>query len=244
VDRTTRSEAATLNPPGTTPAPLVLLQACRLRRLADDRRLLDDVSLEAGCGDRVAVVGPTGSGKTLLLRAMALLDPLDAGHILWNGSKVRRDDVPHFRSRIIYLQQRPALAEGTVEENLRQPFSLRVHRERRYDPDVHRARLASLGRDESFLGKQQRDLSGGEAQIVALLRAMQLDPEVLLLDEPTSALDSHASHAIEQIVADWFNEVPGRRATVWVTHDHEQAHRVATRVLEMGNGVLRRRRPT
>ncbi|MBW3543442.1 MAG: ATP-binding cassette domain-containing protein [Planctomycetes bacterium] len=228
---------------GTMHLPF-LLQACGLVRRAADRVLLQAVSLDVRGGDRIAIAGPTGSGKTLLLRALALLDPLQGGQVRWHGDDVRHDDVPKFRSRVIYLHQRPVLAEGTVEENLRQPFSFRVHRERRFDPALHRERLASLGRDASFLRKLQRDLSGGESQIVALLRAMQLDPEVLLLDEPTSALDSHSSQAVERLVDSWFSEQPERLAVIWVTHDRQQAHRVANCVLEMNGGSLQSSRST
>lgn len=238
------SETTAADPPSTIRYRPVLLQACGLERRAADRLLLNDVSIELHGGDRTAVVGPTGSGKTLLLRALALLDPLEGGQVRWHGDEVRREDVPRFRSRVIYLHQRPVLAEGTVEENLEQPFSLRVHRERRFDPDIQRVRLASLDRDESFLRKQQRDLSGGESQIVALLRAMQLDPEVLLLDEPTSALDYQSSQAVERLVASWLGEQPNQHATVWVTHDHQQAHRIAGRLLEMNSGILRASPPT
>lgn len=236
------SETTAADPASTIPNRPVLLQARGLERRSADRLLLDDVSMEIRGSDRFAIVGPAGSGKTLLLRALALLDPLEGGHVRWYGEEVHREDVPRFRSRVIYLNQRPVLTEGTVEESLKQPFSLHVHRERRFDPDLHRVRLASLDRDESFLGKQQRDLSGGESQIVALLRVMQLDPEVLLLDEPTSALDSHSSQVVERLVAAWLDEQPDRRATVWVTHDHQQAHRVADCVLEMNNGFLQSNR--
>lgn len=219
-----------------------LLQACEVRRRSGDRLLLDGVSLGVGSGDRVAIVGPTGSGKTLLLRSLAMLDPLEGGRIIWHGAEVRRHDVPGFRSRVIYLQQRPALVEGTVEQNLKQPFSFRVHSQRKFDLEVHRAWLESLNRDESFLRKQHRELSGGESQIVALLRALQLEPEVLLLDEPTSALDSHSSRAVERLLDVWLARQTARRATVWVTHDHQQAERVASRTIEMSAGRLQARR--
>lgn len=201
--------------------------------------MLCDASLELHAGDRLAIVGPTGSGKTLLLRALAWLDPLERGSVSWHGAEMHGDKVPRFRSRVIYLHQRPALADGTVEVFLKQPFALGVHRRQRFDSQWHCKRLASLGRDESFLKKQQRDLSGGEAQLVALLRAMQLDPEVLLLDEPTSALDAQSTQAVERLVAAWFEEAVGQRATVWVTHDAQQAERIASRVLSMDAGVLR-----
>lgn len=221
-----------------------LLQAYNLRRRSGEQVLLDRVSIEIRQGERIAIVGPTASGKTLLLRALALLDPLNGGDVFWHGETVRRHDVPRYRSRVIYLHQRPALLEGTVEENLKFPFSLRIHSHRKFEIDAHRGWLASLNRDDSFLRKQQRDLSGGESQIVALLRAMQLEPEILLLDEPTSAIDAEATTAIERLIDQWLRQQPDQRATVWVTHDQQQAGRVAHHVLEMNTGALSPRRPT
>lgn len=199
--------------------------------------LLRDLSLELSVGDRVAVVGPSGAGKTLLLRALALLDPVEEGEILWQGDPVADDAVPSFRRRVIYLHQRPALVEGTVEANLRRPFSF-VSADQNYDPDGVRSLLASLGRDETFLGKQTTELSGGEGQIVAFLRALQLGPRVLLLDEPTAALDRDAVAALERLVQGWYEEDSRGRAFIWVSHDAEQASRMTQRALRLAAGRL------
>lgn len=189
-------------------------------------------------GQRVALVGPSGSGKTLLLRALAMLDPLDAGEVRWRGRMVPDREIPSFRSHVIYLHQRPVLAEGTVEDNLKQPFSLRTHRGRRFDRRKVVSLLESLGRNESFLSKKQSDLSGGEAQLTALLRAIQLDAELLLLDEPTSALDAEATRTVEQLVAAWLEREQGRRAFLWVSHDFDQARRVSDVVRQIRTGRL------
>lgn len=215
-----------------------VLEAVGIGRKVGDRWLLEDVSLTIRPGERIGVIGPSGSGKTLLLRALALLDSTDAGEIRWLGEVVHGAGVPHFRSQVMYLHQRPVLLEGTVEDNLRAPFHLRVHRDITFDRERVVALLETLSRDGSFLAKQQRDLSGGESQIAALLRAMQLDPAVLLLDEPTAALDADATAQVEALVSGWLGGRPERRAVVWVTHDLQQARRVATRVLRMDKGRL------
>lgn len=224
--------------------PPAMLEVTGLRRLGGERALLDDVSLSIRGGDRIAIVGPTGSGKTLLLRSLAKLDLLDAGDIQWQGTPVRGNDVPRFRSQVIYLHQRPTLIEGAVEDNLRQPYSLRVHQDKQFNRERVVGLLLSLGRDDSFLLNQQRDLSGGESQLTCLLRAIQLNPNILLLDEPTAALDAAAANIVESLVATWLDEKPIARAMIWVTHDHRQALRVADRVLEMDAGCLRPRSPT
>ncbi|MEQ8786432.1 MAG: ATP-binding cassette domain-containing protein [Pirellulaceae bacterium] len=226
--------AASANDETETP----LLAAHAIGRQAEGRWLLKQVSLALPAGARMAIVGPSGSGKTLLLRALALLDPVESGEILWRGEPVRGGDVPRFRSRVIYLHQRPALIEGTVEENLRLPFSLGVHRDKTFDRDAIAGRLASLGREASLLSRQTGALSGGEAQITALLRAMQLEPEVLLLDEPTASLDDDSKRTVETMVDAWRDESPELRTTVWVTHDAGQVERIADQVFPMRDGAL------
>jgi putative ABC transport system ATP-binding protein len=203
-----------------------------------DGWLLQDICLGVGAGERVALAGPSGAGKSLLLRALALLDPLDAGAVYWHGRPVADADVPACRRHVMYLQQRPALFEGDVEANLREPFTLKAYRGRHFDRPRVLGLLAELGRDESFLSRSHRDLSGGEAQIVALLRALQLGPDVLLLDEATAALDPAAVQAFEKLVAGWLAEAPAGRAAVWVSHDPAQAARVAQRAVFVRGGRI------
>jgi putative ABC transport system ATP-binding protein len=189
-------------------------------------------------GDRLAITGPTGSGKTVLLRAVALLDPLDEGLIRYHGAPIDGESIPCYRKNVIYLQQRPALFKGSVADNLQRPFSLQVHRGKQFDRERILGLLAVLGRDTSFLDKSSRDLSGGEAQIVALLRALQLDPAVLLLDEPSASLDQGAGQAIEDLIRRWLEADSEARAFVWISHDPQRVSRVATRRLVIRCGQL------
>jgi putative ABC transport system ATP-binding protein len=200
--------------------------------------LLNEISLSIRGGDRLALTGPSGAGKTLLLRALAMLDPIDAGTILWRGASLESAMVPVYRSQVMYLHQRPTLMPGTVADNLQQPFMLRVYRDRQFDRETMIRALATTGREADFLNKSHRDLSGGERQLVAVLRAIQLDPIVLLLDEPTAALDPETRLAVERLVGQWFEKSPQARSTVWVTHDAEQTMRVADRVSAMRGGRL------
>jgi len=215
-----------------------IIAACGVSRRDGEAWLLREASLAVAAGERVALMGPSGSGKTLLLRAMALLDPFDDGEILWHGRRVPDREVPAFRSRVVYLQQRPDLPEGSVEQILRQPYSLAVHRGRQFDPRPIRSHLEKLKRDAKLLTRRSGDLSGGEAQLVALLRAVQLEPDVLLLDEPTSALDPQSAAAVETLVDSWAKRQPGRRSVVWVTHDPQQARRVADVVRQIRAGEI------
>jgi putative ABC transport system ATP-binding protein len=218
---------------------LTLIQTTGLMRRDPARSvaLLHPTDFTLNRAERVVVTGPSGSGKSVFLRSLALLDPLDAGEIRWHGRAITRTRIPAYRRRVAYIAQRPAMLDGSVEDNLRYPFSLRVYRDLRFDSAIA-ARLArQAGRDLDFLDKHASELSGGEAQIAALIRVLQLAPDVLLLDEPTASLDPASALEIEALVAAWFSGAPGR-ASIWVSHDPQQAGRVGERHLTMNSGVL------
>ena len=198
--------------------------------------LLDAPHFVVTPGERVAVQGPSGSGKSLLLRSLAWLDRLDRGKLRYRDKRVHHDSVPDFRRRVVYLHQAAALDGMKVEDALRSPYRLRVHRHAQYQRSPAVQTFASLGRDEDFLDKNVRDLSGGERQIAALTRCLLLQPEMILLDEPTAALDAATSQLVEKAVCDWVAERPDQRAILWVSHDEGQTDRLATRTVRVEAG--------
>lgn len=220
---------------------LLLVDARQLARV-DSRSslvLLQPTDFQLQGSDRVVITGPSGSGKSVLLRTLALLEAPSAGEVLWRGQPIPKAEVPRYRSRVSYLAQRPAVLEGTVEDNLRYPYSLKAFKGLEFDQARVLALLALAGKNAGFLGKPAAELSGGEAQIMALIRMLQLDPQVLLLDEPTAALDPASVTEVENLVQAWFaNESGGLRAYVWVTHDPEQAQRMSSIRMGMKAGVL------
>jgi putative ABC transport system ATP-binding protein len=219
-------------------APLVEARQIVRRDPQRGQTLLQPTDFALRAGERAALTGPSGSGKSVFLRALALLDPLDGGTILWNGQPIPRASIPRFRRHVAYLRQRPALLDGSVEDNLRYPYSLAVYRDVAFDAARVHELFAAAGRREDFLARPASELSGGEAQIVALVRVLQLDPDVLLLDEPTASLDPDSARAVEALVGGWFERSAAARATVWVSHDPAQAERVGSRRLTMAAGVL------
>ena len=98
-----------------------------------------------------------------------MLDPLDSGTVLWQGNPILRETVPRFRAAAIYCHQRTAMLAATVEESLRRPFDLKIHRGKKFDRPWVLDRLARLERQGSFLEQPVANLSGGEMQIAALL---------------------------------------------------------------------------
>jgi putative ABC transport system ATP-binding protein len=204
---------------------------------ARDITLLHPTGFTLYEGDRVSITGPSGSGKSVFLRALALLDAVDGGVVTLRGHAIARAGIPAYRRRVAYIAQRPAMLDGSVEDNLRYPFSLHAYRDARFDRTRATQLASAAGRSSDFLDRRVSDLSGGEAQIAALLRVLQLDPEVLLLDEPTSSLDPASAQAIESLVEAWFAVHPAR-ASIWISHDPVQARRVSTRHLTMQAGHL------
>ncbi|MFW6050141.1 MAG: ABC transporter ATP-binding protein [Myxococcota bacterium] len=193
------------------------------------RPLLRGVDLRVAPGERVGVLGPSGSGKTTLLRVLAgLIDPLD-GEVRFEGRTGDAVGWPRWRRRVTYVAQQPVVTPGTVRANLERP--LRYGRARRGGLDEERAaaRLRELGLS-GVLDQEARTLSVGQKQRVALVRALAIEPAVLLLDEPTGALDAEAAAAVEALVARYTEE--GGAALV-VTHDAAQARRWCTREVDL-----------
>ena len=217
----------------------MILEAEHLGRRHPDGQawLLDDITLGIEPGARLALCGPSGAGKTLLLRALARLDPLDRGVVRYRGRAVPHDALPQFRASIIYLHQRAALIDDTVEAALRRPFALKVHRRREFDRGLAIEFLSALDRDATFLEKKVAELSGGEIQITALVRALQLAPTMLLLDEPTAALDGPTATAVERLIDRWLGQ-NADRAMIWVSHNEPQARRVGRRAIQIEGGRL------
>ena len=219
-------------------ACLLRLRDVGRRAPGSDKWLIQDVSLEVNAGDRIALVGSSGSGKSVLLRVLALLDGIDAGTLEMQGKPAGEPSVPEHRRKVTYLHQRPALFEGTVQFNFERPFCLKVSQNASYNRDRVLKLLRDVGREESFLQKRVSELSGGEAQIMALIRAVQLDPVMLLLDEATAALDEETTEAAERLVNGWL-EQENERAVVFVSHDEAQARRVARRIIRIDAGRIR-----
>lgn len=202
-----------------------------LDQTGSSRVLWSGLGLELYPGERLAVTGPSGSGKSLLLRALSTLDPLETGSLYFRGQDVQTLPVTTYRTRVLYLPQRAPLYPGTVEDNLKLPFTLQAHRDRAFSREQVTQLFAQLGRLESFLAQAAERLSGGEAQLVALVRALSLEPDALLLDEATSALDPDVLGRAEALLLEWTRAAD--HALLWVGHDAAQRERLSTRELAL-----------
>lgn len=209
-----------------------MLTVDNLGRQLEQRWLWRGVSFELEPQMRLGLVGPSGSGKTLLLRSLVQLDGVDEGRICFGGKPLADWSLPLYRTQVVYLPQRPVLFEGTVAENLQMLFQLGVHQGRQYEGDRILSYLDQLHRNPDFLSRAAPQLSGGEAQILGLLRALQLDPQVLLLDEPTASLDPDSTARVEALLEHWLRAEP-RRACIWTSHDGAQIERVMDGQLDL-----------
>jgi tungstate transport system ATP-binding protein len=195
--------------------------------------------LEVRRGEVLGLLGPTGAGKSTLLRLLAGLEPPAAGRLRFGEHTLDGAALPvAVRRGITLVFQRPLLLAGSVRANVEYGLRLRGR-------DRHAERVSAL-LDRMKLGqlasRSARTLSGGEAQLVALARALVLQTEVLLLDEPTVSLDPARVALVEEVVREAHQE---RGATVvWATHNLFQARRVADRVAFLLDGRLVESAPT
>ena len=175
---------------------------------------LAPISFELAAGDCMVVRGPSGAGKTRLLRALADLDPVE-GYIFLEGAERREVPGPEWRGLVRYSAAEP----GWWAETPRTHFGA--------DADVERL-SASLRIERAVLDRPIAETSTGERQRLALIRALSGDPLVLLLDEPTAALDVDAAMLAEEMIR-FFKD--SGKIVLLITHDDGQAQRLANVVM-------------
>ena len=186
-------------------------------------------------GDKILLDGVSGSGKSVFIRALAFLDQSQEGDIYFHQEKVTSKNVIHYRSQVAYVRQHPVVVLGTVEDNIRLPWRLKLHQNKIFEQKLLQDYLDILEKPSQFLQQDSRSLSGGEQQLCCLLRVLMLKPEVLLLDEPTSALDAHAVTQVELLLNQWFTP---EKAWLWISHDEEQKQRIAQQHWRIHDGQL------
>lgn len=219
-------------PTPSVSSPTALLAVKGLGRRLERRWLWRGVELALKSQTRLGLVGPSGSGKTLLLRTLVHLEPIHEGEIAFAGRSLAQWSLPAYRTKVIYLPQRPALFDGTVEDNLQMVFQLAEHQQHAYDRGQILTFLSVLKREEDFLKQPAVQLSGGESQLLGLLRALQLQPQILLLDEPTASLDPESTRGVETLLEEWLRG-DRDRACIWTSHDREQLQRVTDETLPL-----------
>jgi putative ABC transport system ATP-binding protein len=188
--------------------------------------IVKPASFSLSAGEAVAVRGPSGAGKTLLLRAVADLDP-NEGLVTLDGRDRSTIAGPEWRRLVGYVPAEPGWWADTVGEHFGEWTAALAF-------------LRDLGFPEQTKAWPITRLSTGERLRLALARALVLRPKVLLLDEPTAALDVASAAAVEALIN---ARLRTGLAVLWVTHDPEQAKRVAHRLLLVEAGQVREEAP-
>lgn len=162
-----------------------------IKRHYGGRLALDIPHLDIPAGRLLGVCGPNGSGKSTLLRLLAMLESPDSGEVLFEGAPT--GDLRTVRRQVTLLLQEPYLLSRSVAENVAYGLSVRGIR----DEERVRASLLAVGLDPDLFGERRRnELSGGEAQRVALAARLAIRPQVLLMDEPTASVDEESAGRI------------------------------------------------
>ena len=221
----------------TTEHELPLIQVQHLRKCFDDLEVLKDITVDIHKGDVVCVIGPSGSGKSTFLRCLNRLEEPTAGKIFFEDVDItdRKTDIDRHRHKMgMVFQQFNLFPHMTIMKNLNiAPMKLqRRSREEAENQAMELLKRVGLG-DRS--GAYPSQLSGGQKQRIAIVRALCMNPEVMLFDEPTSALDPEMVGEVLNVMRDLAHE---KMTMVVVTHEMGFAREVASRVMFMDDGYF------
>lgn len=196
--------------------------------------ILKEISFEVVKSDRLAIVGPSGAGKTSLLRLLNRLSEPTQGSIYLENRDYRLLPVIQLRQQIVLVLQESRLLGMTVREALAYPLKLRGMNSEEIEQRTQ-TWVTRLHVPEDWMGRTEMQLSAGQRQLVAIARALMLTPKILLLDEPTSALDAgRATHVISVL-----KELADAKTAIFMAnHNLELAQQFCTRLLHLQSGQL------
>ncbi len=172
-------------------------------------------------GSILVIHGPSGAGKSTLLKILARLIKADGGSVFLNGKDWNTYPANEWRLNVHYVSQQPVMFEGTGEDNLLLPFKIKMVGEKRSLPELNKISdyLDYLGLDKELLNQPAKTLSGGEKARIALLRAVLIEPLVLLLDEPSAYLDQDSRKVTMQFLNQW--SINNQGGIIMVSHSEE-----------------------
>jgi len=201
-----------------------------------NRTVLENLTVSLPDGELIALIGPSGAGKTSLLRLLNRLDDPTSGEVRFRGQPLTAYPVRSIRRRVGFVFQTASMFPGTVADNLLTAHSLGRNRKESMATGRMQEVLRLVELDADYSSREANDLSGGEKQRVALARALITEPEVLLLDEPTSALDPEVADRLIHTLSRLRNETG--LTIVMVTHRLSEARSASTYLVMLEAGRL------
>lgn len=215
----------------------VLLSVRHLKKAFGEHAIFEDFNLDVHKGEVVVIIGPSGCGKSTLLRCLNGLEPIQAGEILLDGEPVLRDDpsITRMRQKIgMVFQSYELFPHKTILENILLA-PLKVQKRNRAEVEKEALELLQKVGLADRKDDYPRQLSGGQKQRVAIVRALCMHPEILLLDEITAALDPEMVREVLEVV---LSLARAGSTMVIVTHEMNFARAIANRILFIENGAV------
>ncbi len=203
--------------------------------------ILQNISFHVSPGDRLAIVGESGAGKTSLLRLINRLSEPSSGKIYLKNQEYRQIPVIQLRQQVMLVQQESKLLGMTVAEALAYPLILRGLSKQNIQEKVSYWQ-EQLQIPEQWLGRTEVQLAAGQRQLIAIARALVTQPQILLLDEPTSALDTSTSTHLMNILSQ--ANQPHSSAILMVNRQVDLAQEFCTHLLHLQQGQLVINQPT
>ncbi len=213
-----------------------ILRLDSVSKYYDEKKALDNFSLEITESERIVILGPSGCGKTTVLRLIAGFIEAEEGAIFINKELVSKDGrniiPPEKRNVGMVFQDLALWPHLTVKGNI--AFGLKAKGIPKREREVRIRKILTLVRMEEFGSRKPAELSGGQQQRIALARALVLEPKILLMDEPLSSLDLELNIRLREEILRLQEELGF--TLLYVTHDREEAFGIASRVVIMNKG--------
>ena len=219
-----------------------LIDVSDLHKSFGELQVLKGVSEHISKGEVVSIIGPSGGGKSTFLRCLNLLEVPDSGHIFFEGEDITAKGVNidlHRQKMGMVFQHFNVFPHMTVGENVTMAPVLLGKKKQEEATEMAKELLNRVGLLEKYNEYPQR-LSGGQKQRLAIVRALAMEPDVMLFDEPTSALDPEMVGEVLNVIK---NLVKEGMTTVIVTHEMGFAREVSDRVFFMDGGILAEKGP-
>jgi len=214
-----------------------LIRVCDLHKSFDDLEVLKGIDYEVYKGDVISIIGPSGCGKSTFLRCLNLLEIPTSGHILFNGVDItdEKTDINLHRQKMgMVFQHFNVFPHITVKENITLAPVCNGMLTKEQADETAMTLLKRVGLEDKA-DASPRSLSGGQKQRLAIVRALAMNPDVILFDEPTSALDPEMVKEVLAVIRELAQE---GMTTIVVTHEMAFAREVSSRVLFIHDGVI------